>query len=73
MKRFAGFLIKEFIHIFRDIRTMMILFAIPVFQILIFGYVIKNEIQDVKVGVLDFSGSPHAVEMINRIDASADF
>lgn len=73
MKRFAGFLIKEFIHIFRDIRTMMILFAIPVFQILIFGYVIKNEIQDVKVGVLDFSGSSHAEEMINRIDASVDF
>jgi len=73
MKRFAGFLHKEFIHIFRDIRTMMILFAIPVFQILIFGYVIKNEIQDVKVGVLDFSGSIPSAEIINRIGASNDF
>lgn len=73
MKRFAGFLLKEFTHIFRDIRTMMILFAIPVFQILIFGFVIKNEIQDVKVAVLDFSGSGKAAELINRIDASKDF
>lgn len=73
MKRFAGFLLKEFTHIFRDIRTMLILFAIPVFQILIFGFVIKNEIQDVKVAVLDFSGSEKAAELINRIDASKDF
>ena len=29
MKRFIGFVIKEFYHIFRDYRTLLILFGIP--------------------------------------------
>ena len=29
MKRFRGFVIKEFYHIFRDYRTLLILFGMP--------------------------------------------
>ena len=50
MKRFV---IKEFLHIFRDIRSMIILFGMPVAQVLLFGYAITNEIKDVKVSVID--------------------
>ncbi|MDD2199047.1 MAG: ABC transporter permease [Bacteroidales bacterium] len=73
MKRFRGFLIKEFIHIFRDVRTMMILFLIPIAQILIFGYVIKNEIHDANVAVLDLSKDNITKEISGRIDAAPDF
>lgn len=52
MKRFV---IKEFLHIFRDIRSMVILFGMPVVQVLLFGYAITNEIKDVKVSVIDQS------------------
>lgn len=72
MNRFAGFLRKEFLHIFRDARTMMILFLIPVFQILIFGYVIKNEIRDAKVAVFDLSSDNSSKAIINRLDAAQD-
>ena len=39
MKRFWGFVIKEFYHIFRDYRTLLILFGMPAVQLLLFGYV----------------------------------
>lgn len=55
MKRFFGFVKKEFYHIFRDYRTMIILFGMPVAQILIFGFVITNEINDARIGILDKS------------------
>jgi ABC-2 type transport system permease protein len=51
---------------------MMILFLIPVFQILIFGYVIKNEVKDAKVGVLDLSGDVMTAGIVSKLDAAND-
>ncbi|MFA6820420.1 MAG: ABC transporter permease, partial [Bacteroidaceae bacterium] len=44
MKQFLSFVRKEFYHIFRDKRTILILFAMPVVQILLFGFAITNEV-----------------------------
>ena len=38
MRRFLSFVRKEFYHIFRDWRTMLILLVYPVVLILLFGY-----------------------------------
>ena len=46
MKRFLGFVKKEFLHIFRDYRTLIILFGIPAAQILIFGYAVSTDIKN---------------------------
>ncbi len=54
MKRFLGFVKKEFLHIFRDFRTLIILFGIPTAQILIFGFVVSTDIKDAGVGVPGF-------------------
>ena len=42
--RFAAFVKKEFRHILRDRRTLMILFGMPLVQVLLFGFVLSNEI-----------------------------
>ena len=55
MKKFWGFVIKEFYHIFRDKRSMLILFGMPIAQVLLFGYVITNEIKDARIAVFDQS------------------
>jgi hypothetical protein len=55
MKRFRGFVVNEFYHIFRDYRTLLILFGMPALQQLLFGYVITNEIKDSKIAILDYS------------------
>ena len=55
MKRFIGFVKKEFYHIFRDKRSMFILFGMPIAQIMLFGFAITNEINNVKIAILDKS------------------
>ena len=72
MKNYLGFLKKEFYHIIRDFRTLMLLFGLPVVQILIFGYVIRNEILDVKVAILDNSKDEVTREITSKI-LSSDF
>lgn len=63
MNRFFAFIKKEFFHIFRDYRTLIILFGIPLAQILIFGFVVSNDIKDVRIAVLDQShdNTTHAI------------
>ncbi len=43
MNQFTSFVRKEFYHIFRDARTMLILIVMPIVLILLFGYAITNE------------------------------
>jgi ABC-2 type transport system permease protein len=73
MNRFIGFLIKEFYHIFRDFRTLLILFGMPVAQILLFGYAITNEIKDVKIAILDKSKDNITREISDKLLSSGYF
>lgn len=73
MKRFLGFVRKEIFHIFRDYRTLIILFGIPIAQILIFGFVVTNDIKDVRIAVLDQSKDHHSQAIINKILSSGYF
>lgn len=52
---------------------MLILFGIPIAQILIFGYVVSNEISDVKIGVYDKSNDHITHEITNKITSSGFF
>ena len=73
MKRFIGFIKKEFYHIFRDKRSLFILFGMPIAQIMLFGFAITNEINNVDIAVLDHSKDATTTEIINKISASKYF
>jgi ABC-2 type transport system permease protein len=73
MKRFIGFIKKEFYHIFRDRRSLFILFGMPIAQILLFGFAITNEINNVDIAILDHSKDATTEEIINKISASKYF
>ncbi|TYB76310.1 ABC transporter permease [Bizionia myxarmorum] len=73
MKRFIGFVTKEFYHIFRDRRSLFILFGMPIVQILLFGFAITNEINNVNIAILDHSKDANTQEIINKISASKYF
>ncbi|EGV44992.1 ABC transporter permease [Bizionia argentinensis JUB59] len=73
MKRFIGFVTKEFYHIFRDRRSLFILFGMPIVQILLFGFAITNEINNVDIAILDNSKDATTQEIINKISASKYF
>lgn len=73
MKRFFGFIKKEFYHIFRDKRSMFILFGMPIAQILLFGFAITNEINNVNIAILDKAKDAETQKIINKLSASKYF
>lgn len=73
MKQFLIFAGKEFCHIFRDRRTMLILLVMPVVQIILFGFAITTEVQNVRMAVLDPSDDVLTRRIVERLDASEYF
>lgn len=73
MNRFIGFVIKEFYHIFRDYRTLLILFGMPAVQLLLFGYVITNEIKDARIAIYDASKDEVTRKISEKILSSGYF
>ncbi|MEN6622692.1 MAG: ABC transporter permease [Smithella sp.] len=57
---------KEFIQFFRDKRNRVLLFAAPLIQILVFGYVVNYDIRNIRLALLDYS---HTQESRNLTDA----
>ena len=73
MRRFRAFVKKEFYHILRDWRTLIILIGMPVMQILLFGFAITNEIKYANIAILDLSKDHYTQEISNKILASDYF
>jgi len=67
------FVKKEFLHIFRDYRTMTILFGIPIAQVLLFGFAITNDINNAHIAVLDNSRDVVTRAIIRKLTSSHYF
>lgn len=73
MKQFFSFTRKEFLHIFRDGRTMLILLVMPIVLICLFGFAISTEVKDTRVVVVDRMLSAESRQTISAIDANPYF
>lgn len=73
MTAFFGFMRKEFFHIFRDKRSMYVLFGLPIVQLLLFGFAIRNELNQADLAIWDRSNDPVTRELTGRIFASGTF
>lgn len=73
MKQFLSFVKKEFLHIFRDPRSLLILLVMPIIMVLLPGYVIKNEVKDIRVAILDRSNDIYTSQLTERLAANGRF
>lgn len=73
MKQFLAFVKKEFYHVLRDKRTLLILFGMPVMQILIFGFALTNEVKNTKILIVDNAKDISSQQIISKIAASHYF
>ena len=73
MKQFLSFVRKEFIHIFRDFRSMLILLIVPQLMVIILGYIIKNDVEDIRVAVIDPSHDVYSTRITERLSANKYF
>lgn len=72
-RTFWAFVKKEYYHILRDRRTLLILFGMPIVQVVLFGYAITNEFKDASIAILDNSRDYLSTELIQHIGASGHF
>jgi ABC-2 type transport system permease protein len=70
MNTFKGFVVKEFKQIYRDKRTLTVLFGMPVIMMILFGFAIRNEIENASIGILDFSKDEITRSIIQQLSAS---
>ncbi len=73
MTQLITFIKKEFHHVLRDRKTLLILFGMPVVQILIFGFALTNEVKNSKIVVVDHAHDEVSTEIISKIEASRYF
>jgi len=73
MKIFLSFVRKEFRHVLRDKRSMVILIGLPIVMMLLFGFALSSEVKNSQVAVLDYSNDGTTKLLINKIDQSKYF
>lgn len=73
MKQLLVFIRKEFYHVFRDKRTLLIMFGLPVVQVLLFGFALTSEVKNSNIIILDQSKDANTEKLINKIKASSYF
>ncbi|HQR01828.1 MAG TPA: ABC transporter permease, partial [Ferruginibacter sp.] len=73
MKQFIVFVRKEFRHIFRDRKSLLIIIMMPIVQIILFGFALTNEIKNSNIAVLDNAKDEASQALIQRLNASRYF
>lgn len=73
MKQFISFVIKESKHIFRDRRTMLVLFGMPVMMMMLFGFAISTDVKNVRTVVVTSSQDYQTQNMIVALGTSEYF
>ncbi len=72
-ERIKQILIKEFIQIFRDPRARGMVFAMPVFQVIIFGYAVTTDVKNVSTALYDQDNTIQSREVVDRMVRSGYF
>ncbi len=72
-KRLKAIMKKEFLHILHDPKTLFIIFLMPVAQLIIFGYAMNTEIQEIKMGIIDYNQTPMSDNLTKEFTGSKFF
>ena len=70
---FLSFVKKEFLHILRDVRTMLIVLIIPVVLMVLFGFAISTEINNLNVAVVMPVKTSELRQSVERLDHNPYF
>jgi ABC-2 type transport system permease protein len=64
---------KEFIHIYRDSRSLALVILMPAILMLLFGYAVTLDVKKVPMAVLDQDGTQESLSFVHRFSASPYF
>jgi ABC-2 type transport system permease protein len=64
---------KEAIQLRRDLRSMILAFALPLLMLLFFGYAISWDVRNIKLALLDEDGSQRSRQVVEALQGSGYF
>jgi ABC-2 type transport system permease protein len=64
---------KEFIHIYRDSRSLALVILMPAILMLLFGYAVTLDVKKVPMAVLDQDGTQESLSFVDRFSGSPYF
>ena len=70
MSPFRAFVLKETRHILRDRQTLVVLLMLPVLMVLLFGYALRTDVEDVRVLVVDGARDARSAELVRAVGAT---
>lgn len=73
VRGFGAVLYKELIHVVHDPTTLVLALALPLLQLLIFGYAINTRVEHIGTAYLDEDHGQIAVRVLDALRASRDF
>lgn len=73
MRNLFTFIHKEFLHILRDPKSLMIMVLLPLIEILLFGFVLRFEIEHIRIAMYDLSSQQEAKQLINHLEGTGRF
>lgn len=73
MKRMLTIMRKEIIHIRRDPKTLMLVIVMPIMMLVLLGYAVTSDIEDIPLAVADLSKSSASQDFIDRYWISGYF
>lgn len=73
MKQLLSFVKKEFYQVFRDPKTLLMLFGLPIVQIVLFGFALTNEIKYANIVVVDNAKDYASKQIIRKLEGSSFF
>ena len=71
--RLLSIIRKEFIQIFRDPRTLMLILVMPIIQLFLLGYAATTDVRNVPIALWDQSRSPESRALLDAFRAADYF
>jgi drug efflux transport system permease protein len=72
-ERVKHMLVKEFIEVFRDPRMKVMIFFVPIMQLLVFSYAASTDVRHVATAVYDLDNTVSSRELVSRFVKSGYF
>ena len=73
MRNLFTFIHKEFLHILRDPRSLLIMVLLPLMEILLFGYILRFEIDSTNIAVYDSARQEESAQLIRHLEGTGRF
>jgi len=72
-ERILRLIIKEFIQVLRDPRMKAMIFVLPIIQLLIFGYAVTTDVNNIKTILVDSDKSVQSRQLVESFTSSGLF